>query len=151
MPTAKGITQKEKGHRSIDRMSVGNKELPSDIAFTIAAGGANVSEITIAPTDVSGNVITGVHNLTVILSDAATGVGLTGTSASGTVQAKSASGTDLAALTAKKALAVQTLANGTYILEITDTAKTGFYVAAAIPSHGLLEVSRVLVSGDYGA
>ena len=145
-----GITQKEKGHRSLDRCSIGNKEIPSDIAFAIAAGGANVSEITISVTDISGNVITGVHNLTVILSDAATGVGLTGTSASGTVQAKSASGTDLAALTAKKALVVQTLVDGTYILEITDTAKTGFYVAVGIPSHGLLEVSRVLVSGDFG-
>lgn len=146
-----GITQKEKGTRSIDRLFVGNKELPSDIAFTIAAGGANVSEITIAPTDVSGNVITGVHNLIVILSDAATGVGLTATSASGTVQAKTASGTDLAALTAKKALAVQTLADGTYTLEITDTAKTTFYVAAGIPAHGLLEVSRILATADYGA
>lgn len=146
-----GITVKEKGHRSIDRISVGNKELPSDISFVIAAGGANVSEITIAATDISGNTIIGVHNLTIILSDAATGVGLTGTSASGTVQAKSASGTDLAALTAKKALAVNTLADGTYILEITDTAKTGFYVAASIPAHGLMDVSRVLVTGDYGA
>ena len=145
-----GITQKEKGHRSLDRCSIGNKEIPSDIAFAIAAGGANVSEITIAVTDIGGNTIAGVHNLNVILSDAATGVGLTGTSASGTVQAKSASGTDLAALTAKKALVVQTLVDGTYILEITDTAKTGFYVAAGIPSHGLLEVSRVLVSGDFG-
>ena len=146
-----GITQKDKGHRSIDRLSVGNKVIPSDIAFAIAAGGANVSEITISVTDISGNVITGVHNLTVILSDAATGVGLTGTSASGTVQAKSASGTDLAALTAKKALHVQTLADGTYILEITDDAKTTFYVAAVIPSHGLLEVSRILATADYGA
>jgi len=146
-----GITQKEKGHRSLDRLSVGNKEIPSDIAFAIAAGGANVSEITIAVTDIGGNTIAGVHSLIVILSDAATGVGLTGTTASGTVQAKSGGGTDLAPLNVKKAFAVQTLADGTYILEITDTAKTGFYVAAAIPSHGLLEVSRALVSGDYGA
>ena len=146
-----GITQKEKGHRSLDRCSIGNKEIPSDIAFTIAAGGANVSEITIAVTDIGGNTIAGVHNLTVLLSDAATGVGLTGTSASGTVQAKSASGTDLAALSAKKALAIQTLADGTYILEITDTAKTTFYVSASIPSHGLAQVSRILATADYGA
>lgn len=146
-----GITVKEKGHRSIDRISVGNKELPSDIAFTIAAGGANVSEITLAVTDISGNTITGVHNLTVTLSDAATGVGLTATSASGTVQAKTALGTDLAALSAKKALAVQTLADGTYVLEITDTAKTTFYVAATVPAHGLVQVSRILATADYGA
>lgn len=146
-----GVTVKDKGHRSIDRVSVGNKELPSDIAFTIAAGGANVSEITIAVTDIGGNTIAGVYALDIILSDAATGVGLTATSASGTVQAKTASGTDLGVLTAKKALRVNTLADGTYILEITDTAKTGFYVAAAVPAHGLMQVSRVLVSGDYGA
>ena len=146
-----GITQKEKGHRSIDRISVGNKELPSDIAFSIAAGGANVSEVTIAVTDISGNTIAGVHDITIVLSDSAAGVGLTAVTASGTVQAKSASGTDLGALTAKKALAAQTLADGTYILEITDTAKTGFYVSAIIPSHGLVQVSRQLITADYGA
>lgn len=129
---------------------LGGNHIPVDISFAIAAGAANVTNVTISVTNKDGLVIPGVHALDVWLSDAATGIGLTATSASGTVQAKSASGTDLGALTAKKALRVLTLATGVYTLEITDTAKTGFYVAAAT---GILptQVSRQLVTGDYGA
>ena len=84
-------------------------------------------------------------------NNAATGAGLTGTSASGTVQAKAASGTDLQAVTAKKHLRVQTLATGIYTLEITDSGKTGFYVCAQNPQTGVTEVSAQLVTGDYGS
>ncbi len=84
------------------------------------------------------------------LSDDSAGVGLTATSASGTVQAKSGGGEVFGTLTAKKALEVQTKADGTFILEITDTAKTGFFVAANLPVAGLPKVSRQLVTGDYG-
>ena len=125
--------------------------VPADITFAAAAGAANVCEVTITVKDAAGATIADVFNLTIWLSDAATGAGLTGTSASGTVQAKSASGADLGTLTAKKALVVQTLATGIYILEITDTAKTGFYPCAALPSTGATVVGTQLVSGDYGA
>lgn len=120
-------------------------------SFTIAAGGANVSEIAIALLDGAGNAKASPLPMNVWLSDAATGAGLTGTSASGTVQAKSASGADFAALTAKKALLVQPLATGIYTLEITDSAKTGFYVCIQNPFTGEVSVSRQLVTGDYGA
>ena len=53
-------------------------------------------------------------------------------------------------MVAKKALQVQALATGIYILEITDTAKTTFYVCAQTP-HGEVKISAQLASGDYGA
>ena len=124
--------------------------VPQRIEYSIAAGGADVCEATLTVQDGHGDAIAKPMNLDLWLSDAATGAGLTATSASGTVQAKSGEGTDLAVFTAKKALRVQTKADGTYTLEITDTAKTGFYVAAQLPFAGLTVASRQLVTGDYG-
>jgi hypothetical protein len=120
-------------------------------SFTISAGAANVTEIAIALLDGAGDARASAIPMTVWLSDAATGAGLTATSASGTVQAKSASGTDFGVLTAKKALVAQPLATGIYTLEITDTAKTGFYVCIQNPFTGAVSVSRQLVTADYGA
>ncbi len=80
------------------------------------------------------------------LSDASTGIGLTGTTASGAVTAKAASGTDFGAITAKKALIAQTKADGSFILSITDTAKTGFYVCAVPMRGGVPSVSAQLVA-----
>lgn len=123
---------------------------PQRIDYSIAAGGANVCEVTATVRDGHGDAIAKPLLLTIWLSDAATGAGLTATAASGTVQAKSGEGADFGVLTAKKALVVQTKTDGTYTLEITDTAKTGFYVCAAIPFTGFNAVSRQLVTGDYG-
>lgn len=122
------------------------------ITFTPAAGGANVSEVTIAFFDAAGSAITSNLSFEWWLSDAATGLGITGTAASGTVQAKSSEGTDLSVLTAKKHTVSQTKASvGTYVLEITDTAKTGFYVCAKHPVTGVINVSSVLQTADYGS
>jgi len=127
-------------------------ELPRDVSFSASAGGANVSEITITLKDAKGNVFNATTPFNVWLSDSATGVGLTATAASGTVQAKSTEGADFGALTAKKALLVQAKAStGTYVLEITDTAKTGYYIAVQLPFVGEVFVSDQLVTADYGA
>lgn len=125
-------------------------ELATSATFTFTAGAANVAEVLITPVNSAGTTIARVNQLTVFLSDAATGVGLTGTAASGTVQAKAASGTDVGILTAKKALLVHTLASGLYTLEITASAKTAYYVGVILPC-GLLVVSRVMTGADYGA
>jgi hypothetical protein len=123
----------------------------ASLSFAAASAAANVSEVTITVLDAAGSTIAGVHTLDVWLSDAATGEGLTGTTASGTVTAKAASGAVIDTFTAKKSLRVQTLATGVFILEITDSAKTGFYVCAEEPSTGATNISTQLVSGDYGA
>jgi hypothetical protein len=148
--TSKGFQRRTKAKEAIDGLILAGNHVPTDVTFAIAAAAANVSEVTITVVNKDGYTIPGVHVLDLWLSDAATGVGLTGTTASGTVQAKAASGTVHGALTAKKALRVSTLATGVFILEITDAAKTGFYVAAAL---GVVpaQVSVAMVAGSYGA
>ena len=118
--------------------------------FAIASGGSNISEITIQWQDGKGNNVAFAVLTEVWLSDDAAGIGLTSTSASGTVTAKSSSGVDFGALTAKKALVAQSLATGVFILEITDTAKTAFIVATKCPFTGQTFVSAALATADYG-
>ena len=125
--------------------------LAADVSFAAADAAENVCEVTITVKDYAGDTIAGVFNMDVWLSDAATGAGITGTTASGTVTAKAASGAVLDTYTAKKALHVQTLATGVFILEITDSAKTAFYVCAQVPGTGATAVSTVLATGDYGS
>jgi len=124
---------------------------PASVSFAYAAGAANVSEVTITVLDAAGVAIASPFIFDVWLSDAATGAGLTGTTTSGTVTAKSASGVVIDTYTAKKALRVQALATGIFILEITDTAKTAFYPCATSPNTGIVQVGAVMASGDYGA
>jgi hypothetical protein len=131
-------------------LKVAGSPIGSSVSFSIAPAGANVSEVTITVKDGAGVAVAKVHHLDLWLSDAATGAGLTGTTASGTVTAKAASGVVIQTNTAKKALRVQTLATGVFVLEITDTAKTGFYVAATVPLTGAAVVSSQLVTGSYG-
>ncbi len=123
--------------------------MPVSFTFAAAQGAANITEVTITAKDADSNTVAAPLLCTVWLSDAATGVGLTSTAASGTVAAKSASGADFGVLTAKKATVVQTLASGIYILEITDTAKTAFYVCAQ-SANGVVSISTQLATGDYG-
>ncbi len=127
--------------------------IAADVKFTPAAGGSNVCNVTLQVVDAYGKAINEVFNLEVFLSDAATGLGLTGTTASGTVTAKTSCGTVLGTLTAKKALRVQTLADGSFVLEITDSAKTAFYPCAVVPigpNAGRITVGAVLTTALYG-
>jgi hypothetical protein len=125
--------------------------MPSTVTIAAAAGGANVSEVTYTVKDAAGSTIAGVFTFDVFLSDAATGAGLTATSASGTVTVKSASGAVIGTDTSKKALRIQTLATGVFILEITDSAKTQFYPCAVMTSTGATVVGTQLETADYGS
>lgn len=131
-------------------LQVAGTPVGSSVSFAIAPASTNVSEVTITVKDGAGVAVAKVHYLDVWLSDAATGAGLTGTTASGTVTAKAASGAVIQINTAKKALRVQTLATGVFVLEITDSAKSAFYVAATVPLTGAAAVSSQLVTGSYG-
>lgn len=122
--------------------------VPVNVTFAAAAGTSNVCDVTITLVDGNGAAVTAVHNIDVWLSDAASGAGLTAATASGTVTNAASSGIVLTTYTAKKALRVQTLATGVFVLEITDTAKTAFYVCAAL--NGRAVVSSQLVTGNYG-
>jgi hypothetical protein len=100
----------------------------STIAITNGVGASsNICNVTFQVVDAAGNAIAGVFLLEVYLSDAATGVGLTATTASGGIAAAASGGTVLDVLVAAKYLKVQTNAAGAFILAITDTAKTLFY------------------------
>lgn len=120
-------------------------------SFSAAAGASTVCEVTITPTDAAGSAIADVRPFMVWLSDDADGEALTGTSASSTVQVKSGEGDDFGALEAKKCLVVQPKAAGTYVLEITDSSKTAFYVAAGSLDGKVVSVSDQLETADYGS
>ena len=130
--------------------SVEVSEAPAAFTFTPDDGSANVSEVKIQAVDAHGTAVAKALLAVVWLSDAATGAGLTGTTASGTVQAKSGEGTDVNTLSAKKAILVQTKVDGSYTLEITDDAKTDFYVCAQSVGGFAHSVSAQLETGDYG-
>lgn len=120
---------------------------PAAIGFTIAQGAsANQCQITIQLQDGAGNALANVPaDLDVILSDSAAGVGLTATTASGGVAVSQ--GTTLQTYSASKALYIQTNASGQIVITITDTAKTGFYIAVlGLP---VPFVSRQLTAADY--
>lgn len=127
---------------------VGGLASPSTATFTPAAGTTNVSLVSIQLKDNAGNNVAAVANIDIYLSDSATGVGLTTTTASGAVAA-GASGVDLVDYVSKKAKRVQTTAAGLYILSITDSAKTGFFVAAQI-GNSRPAVSAQLITANYG-
>jgi hypothetical protein len=124
--------------------------VPASVTFAFAAGAANLSECTIAVLDGAGVAVTTPQIVLFWLSDAATGLGLT-SHALDTLAAKAASGTILTAVTAGKCGNVQTLANGTFVAELTDTHKTAFYIAAYLSNIGKTFVSRVMAAADYGA
>lgn len=120
--------------------------------FTPAAGGANVCEVTIQLVDSDGAAAPYVYPILVYLSDSAAGEGLTATTASGAVAAKSGH-QDLSALVAKKAILALTNAAGVYVLSITDSAKTAFRVCCAPVSgnaYGGVVIGSALVTGNYG-
>ena len=125
-------------------------DMPANVTFAYAAGAANIAEVTITVVDSAGVAIAENFVLDIWLSDDSGGQDITGTTASGTVTTKAASGFLLETITAKKLLRVQTLATGIYILEITDTAKSLFYPSAVIPSLGKTAVGLVMATGDYG-
>lgn len=122
--------------------------LPGSVTITPAAGAANISLLTFQVKDAAGVNFTKPVLLDIWLSDATTGAGLTGTTASGAV-AVGANGADFVDYVAKKAKRVQTDATGKYILSITDTAKTLFYPCAQLSGQNVFVGSRLIV-GNYG-
>lgn len=121
----------------------------ANVTMVAAAGASNVCEITLTLKDAAGATIASPRPLLFWLSDAATGAGLTATSASGAVTAKAASGADFGAISAKKALFFQPLATGVGIVSITDASKTQFYPCVQLPN-GKIVVGTQLQTANYG-
>ena len=123
--------------------------IPYNLAISAAAGTTNVSNVTFQVQDVFGNAISGVFMFDVTLSDAATGAGLTATTASGGVAA-GASGAIIGTYTASKAIKAQTNASGRFILAITDSSKTTFYPCAQLSHAQKIQVGTRLTAANYG-
>lgn len=122
--------------------------LPLYATAAVATDGSNATLVTITWRDGMGRKVP--CEFGVRLSDNASGLGLTGTTASGNVTDKTAgtTGTVLATEVSKKALRVQTASDGTYQLSITDTAKTAFVIAVAMG--GLVMPVATLATASYG-
>lgn len=122
---------------------------PHTVTAVVATDGSNATLVTLTVRNALGRAV-GPKSLIVFLSDSATGVGLTATTASGAVTDKTAgtTGIILSTLTTKKALLVQCLAAGTYQLSITDSAKTAFKVCVDID--GVVSVVTTLATASYG-
>jgi hypothetical protein len=113
----------------------------------VAAGAANVSLVTITARNRNGAAVP-YAMFDVYLSDSAVGDGHTATAASGTV-VNNGAGQDLEVVTAKKHLRVQAGSAGTYVLEITDSAKTAFKVFVTVSGNPRLVAT--LATASYGA
>ena len=145
--TTAAITTATVTTAAVTNLTVNSKKTPVTATLTPAAGAANVTNVTIQLKDGSGIALANAAVVDVWLSDAATGLGITGTAASGTPAPTT--GTILGILTAKKAWRVVSNASGVIVLEITDTAKTGFYVAVGA-NNTVIAISAQLVAGNYG-
>lgn len=125
---------------------INNVNTSTQVTFTQEDGAsANVADVQFEIQDAEGNAITFPTIVNVWLSDAATGVGLTSTAASGTVAVDSV-GTLFGTLEAKKALVIQTTAAGLGRIAITDTGNTGYYVCVQCPFSGQTFVSDEITS-----
>lgn len=151
--TKSGFTIRNRGRAAFSALWLAGKQFIAGCNFTIAQGAtSNITLITITPCDKDGSQISHSDSkpvsYLVYLSDSASGLGITATTASGAVAAGS-KGAVLATETASKALRVISDANGEFQLSITDTAKTLFYVCFVNPATGVVYTSRRLVTGDY--
>ncbi len=122
--------------------------IPTNVGITNAAGGTQYyCAVTFQVQDIYGNPVKAVFDYDITLSDAATGAGLTGTTASGGISATT--GIVLVVLTAAKALRVQTDANGKFVLQIIDSSKTAFYPVAFFEKVAI--VGAQLTTSSYHA
>jgi hypothetical protein len=128
--------------------SIVGKNIPYNFAISYAPGGANIANVTFQLQDALGNNVARIINFDVWLSDAATGIGLTATTASGGFAAASGGGTIIGTGTTSKMCRAQTNAAGAFILAITDTANTGFFPCAQIGDRPA-QVGAKLVAANY--
>jgi hypothetical protein len=106
----------------------------------LAATAANGMDITITAKDAAGTTVAAAHQLEFWMSEAATGIGLTGDTYSGDLVATT--GAILSAHTAKKHWSVSTAATGIFVATLTADAKPADqYVAIKKPVGAALVVS----------
>lgn len=116
--------------------------MPANVTIGLAAGASNTMTITMTVKDAAGATLAGVYLLDWWISEAATGIGLTADSYSGTVAPTT--GTDLQIVVAKKQFRSLTATTGILVVAAVDTAKPADqYVVVRHPVTGKLIVSAV--------
>jgi hypothetical protein len=151
IPKKSGFGSRKRTTDILSGLVVGGHTIPTLLTFVFAQNATQYgTECEISVCNKDGQVIPGIHMLDVYLTDSATGEGLTATDPTGSVTAKSASGTIIQTAIAKKLFKVVTLPTGKFTLQIIDdSTPILLYVAAAIPGIGKIQVSRKTVAGDY--
>lgn len=149
--TAAGVTASPTELNILDGVTATAAELNilddtvADVDIALAAGAANTMTITITCLDGAAVAIDAVHLLEVWISEAATGIGLTGDSYSGDVTVTT--GTEWEELTTKKHYRVLTDVNGVAVLSAVDSGKPADqYIAVKHPVTG-----KIIVSAASGA
>lgn len=119
------------------------------VTGVVAAGAANVSEITLTARNSDGAPLGGAV-FEVFLSDSAAGIGFSTTTTTGAVTVKTAGtlGNLLFTYLAKFYLRVQTNSAGVFTLSITDSQKTAFKIA--VVTDGMTIVTNTLATASYG-
>ena len=125
-------------------------DAPANVTISYAASATTDGiEATFTVVDAAGVAIDAVHSLEIWISDAADGVALTSTAASGALTAPSV-GTIRTATTAKKHIQALTAATGIITLLLVDSANTaGERFVCKHPVTGKSIVGAATVATDY--
>lgn len=128
-----------------------SKEVPAYVDVDIAASSTTDGmDITVAVKDKDGNTIAAPHALDMWMSEAATGIGLTGDTYSGDLTATA--GAIVAVGTAKKSWKIMTAATGIFTGTLVASANPADqYVAVVNPATGRVVVSDVSGTNWEGA
>jgi len=127
----------------------GGKGIPTQVAISNAAGTSNISNVTFQVTDIDGTAVSGNFLLDILLSDATTGLGITGTTPSGGIAAAASGGEVELVMTVSKAVRMQTAAGGKAVLAITDSAKHAYVPVAYYLGRSF--IGAALTTGSFGA
>jgi hypothetical protein len=132
-------------------LTVATKQAPATATIALAASTTTDGmNITVTMKDAGGTTVAGVYIFDLWMSEAATGIGLTGDTYSGDLTAST--GTILGALTAKKAWRVQTAASGIFVATLVASANpTDQYAAVSLPLTGNVIVSSASGTNWEGA
>lgn len=126
----------------------GGAGIPTNVAISNVAGGTQYyCALTFQVTDLAGVAVSGVFDLDVLLSDAASGAGIAAHTPSG--GSTFTTGATLQIYTAGKAFRVQTDATGKAVMQIIDSSTTAYYPASNFANRQT--VGAQLTTGSYHA
>ena len=123
--------------------------IAADVTVSYAASATTDGiEATFTVVDAAAATIAAVHFLEITITDVTTGIGVTGTAASGALTI--VTGTQMEEVVAKKHLRCQTAATGILTVKLVDSANTaGEHFCVKNPVSGKVIVGAATVAGDY--